>query len=483
MPSFKKIFSILLINFLTIVSNAQIVWSESFAIPGLGFWGDADGKTVHSAPEPAQKWALDCTRCTFEDASDYLKTVTTSGGRLEAVDIGGEAVWTSAWISIRNLSGVSVSLLAKETGSGKDGLKKYLKAFVEIDDREARLFDEHASNEGDWGEATATCSGISGDSFRIVVRIMDQYASDKVILDEVAVLAEAGFPVSGAKLILPGTLLINEVLFNPYPNEVDFVEFYNASEDTVNLKNLWLANRNDTLGIRQKYRITTEDRWLLPGCYVACSTSPEVVLSRYPTNDPGAFCAMKSMPSYNDDEGHVVLLNDSLQVVDEFHYSEKMHHALLADPEGVSLERISADRPTNEWTNWTSAAHSVGFATPGLPNSQTRQPVSVSGEITLESDVISPNGDGFNDQARIAYQFETPGFVANVRVFDVAGRLINNLARNELLAQSGTWVWDGQTASGDRVGLGVYVILIDLLDPDGRRSVYKKVCSVTDRIK
>jgi hypothetical protein len=109
--------------------------------------------------------------------------------------------------------------------------------------------------------------------------------------------------------------------------------------------------------------------------------------------------------------------------------------------------------------------------------------VSVSGEITLESDVISPNGDGFNDQARIAYQFETPGFVANVRVFDVAGRLINNLARNELLAQSGTWVWDGQTASGDRVGLGVYVILIDLLDPDGRRSVYKKVCSVTDRIK
>jgi hypothetical protein len=254
MPSLKKIFSILLINFLTIVSNAQIVWSESFAIPGLGFWGDADGKTVHSAPEPAQKWALDCTRCTFEDASDYLKTVTTSGGRLEAVDIGGEAVWTSAWISIRDLSGVSVSLLAKETGSGKDGLKKYLKAFVEIDDREARLFDEHASNEGDWGEATATCSGISGDSLRIVVRIMDQYASDKVILDEVAVLAEAGFPVSGAKLILPGTLLINEVLFNPYPNEVDFVEFYNASEDTVNLKNLWLANRNDTLGIRQKYR-------------------------------------------------------------------------------------------------------------------------------------------------------------------------------------------------------------------------------------
>ena len=278
-----------------------------------------------------------------------------------------------------------------------------------------------------------------------------------------------------------GSVLINELLFNPYSGGVDFVELANVSEQSVPVHRLKMATRNDTLALKQVYPVSLEKYHFKPGQLLCCTKDPAIVVSQYITSDPDRFCAMKSFPSYPDDAGTVVLLNDSMEVVDEFSYSAKMHSPFLADENGVSLERISLGKPTNDPANWTSAAASVGFASPGLPNSQTPEP-GLSDEISLDPEAFSPNGDGFNDLQTVRFRFGKPGYIANVRIFDSTGRLVRFLVKNESLAQEGSWDWDGKNESGHQLKPGIYVVLVEVFDANGHSKAFKKACSLTDRL-
>jgi len=279
-----------------------------------------------------------------------------------------------------------------------------------------------------------------------------------------------------------GSILINEILFNPFSGGTDFVELVNVSENTIPVHRLLLATRNDTLALKQIYPVSSENQYLKPGQYLTCTKDPTIVEAQYIFNDPETFCAMKSFPSFPDDAGTIVLLNDSLKVIDEFSYSAKMHSSFLAGEEGVSLERISLDKPTSDLSNWASAAASVGFATPGLPNSQTQSETEIQDEIIAEPKAFSPNGDGYNDQLSIRYRFSKPGYIANVRIFDAIGRQVKFLVKNQSLAQEGNWFWDGSTDSGQRLNLGVYIILVELFDQTGHTKAFKKTCTLTDRL-
>jgi len=279
-----------------------------------------------------------------------------------------------------------------------------------------------------------------------------------------------------------GSILINEVLFNPFPGGVDFVELVNVSENTIPVNRLKLATRNDTMGLKQIYPISAEKRYLRPGQFLTCTKDPTIIAAQYISNDPVSFCAMKSFPSYSDDSGTVVLLNDSLRVLDEFSYSANMHSPFLADEEGVSLERISLKNPTADLSNWASAAASAGYATPGLSNSQTESETVIQDEITPEPKAFSPNGDGYNDQLSVKFKLSKPGYIANVRIFDSVGRQVKFLVKNQSLAQDGSWFWNGDSDSGQRLNLGVYIILVELFDQAGHIKTFKKACTLTDRL-
>jgi hypothetical protein len=281
----------------------------------------------------------------------------------------------------------------------------------------------------------------------------------------------------------PHSILINEVLFNPTSGGVDFVELVNVSEQTIPVNRLKLATRDDALTLKQIYPVSTEKRYLKPGEFLVCTKDPAIVVSQYITNDPESFCTMKSFPTFSDDAETVVLLNDLLEVLDEFSYSAKMHSPFLADEEGISLERISLEKPTNDHSNWASAAASVGFATPGLPNSQTESTTEIQDEITPEPKAFSSNGDGYNDELKIKFKFSKPGYVANVRIFDAVGRQVRFLVKNQLLAQEGSWLWDGKSKSGQKLNIGVYIILVEIFDQDGHTKAFKKTCTITDRLE
>jgi len=282
--------------------------------------------------------------------------------------------------------------------------------------------------------------------------------------------AEFALPEQG----LEGDLIINEVLFNPFTGGNDFVEIYNNSSKYIDLSNWKLANlENDSI---DNYKtITIEPYLILPNEFVLLTSNATAVKNDYINATENTFLEVESLPTYSNDKGDVYLLNNNDNVIDYFNYNEDMHFSLLNNYKGVSLERIDYNRSTNDHTNWLSASEDEGFATPGYENSQYLT-ISSEEEITIGPETFSPNNDGDNDVVNISYNFDEPGFVANIIIYDAKGRLIKNLINNKLLGSKGVFSWDGINNNNEKANIGIYIIYIEAFNLDGNVKSFKKTC-------
>lgn len=458
-------------------ASSQEIWRESFTIPGKGIWGAGDG-TVISDFEGIEKWSLiyDENTLSLENEGDYAKTVSTSGGRFEVCDIDGEVVWISEQIDISGFEKVNLELVSAETGSGANTATKYMKIFYRIDDGEELLFHENGENAGNWGSVTAGTYGVSGKFVQIICYLSNHYAADKVILDEVVVAAEEKyFPPAE-----PGELLLNEVLFNPYPGGADYVEIYNNSEREIPLGKQFLATRKKNLELTQVYDLSGKIYLLPPKSYVAVTNDTNAVFPFYQIECSECFQQVARIASFNNDDDYVVLLNENMEVLDELHYTKKMHTPFLSDVKGVSLERVSLKVPAGVTGNWYSASSDAGYGTPGYENSQTDREFAGKPKVTFEPKAFSPNHDGYNDEFFIRYELEKPGYVANIKIFDSAGRFVMNLIKNEILGTGGEFVWNGSDETGSRRPLGVYVVYMEVFNSEGELYRYKTGVVLTD---
>ncbi|KAA9331622.1 hypothetical protein F0P96_15430 [Hymenobacter busanensis] len=299
-------------------------------------------------------------------------------------------------------------------------------------------------------------------------------------------VGNAGGPFTSATFALPvaaaaGDVVINEVLFNPRSGSVDFVELLNRSTKYVDLQGAEIGHE---IASGTEYKaISTEPLVLAPGQLLVLTENPALVQSQYPTsNDPAAFLAVASLPTYADDAGTVLVRNAQRVVLDRFAYNENMHLGLLDTRDGVSLERISPDGPSTG-ANFHSAAGSVGYATPGRRNSQFLAAAIGDQQFQVEPEIFTPDEDGDKDFTTLTYRLDQPGYAASVRVYDVQGRLVRQLVRNESLATSGFFQWDGLTDQGRKASLGHYLLHIELFRPGGgQKREYKKTVVLGARL-
>ncbi|MFV0590023.1 MAG: lamin tail domain-containing protein [Draconibacterium sp.] len=474
-PNLLKILTYSIV-FISLNAPAQELWRESFNTPDKGVWGDDETSEIHIDFEGVISWTLDYSNVELSNSDDYAKTVSTAGGRFECRDINAEVTWTSELIDISEYKNITISLAASETGSGANEENKYLKAFYILDRGTEIPFEMAAENYGNWGADTAIQTGLNGEKLQIVVYMNNHYASDKVILDEVVVTGEEKNPV----FIKPGYLLINEVLFNPVPDGEDYVEIYNRSEKPIPLNKLYLASRDKEMELTQIYTLTAEKLFVEAGGYLALTKDTNGVFPWFTVECPQCFLQMAKFPSYNNDEDYVVLLNNDLEIIDELAYTEDLHLPVFHDREGVSLERISFDTPTNTPGNWHSASSFAGYGTPGYRNSQSGLDLNEKASVTFEPESFSPNNDGYHDLYAINFELDHPGYLCTIKIFDAAGRLINTLAQNSLLATSETVNWDGADESGQRQKLGVYIVWVELYDLNGNVKHFKDGVVLTD---
>lgn len=282
--------------------------------------------------------------------------------------------------------------------------------------------------------------------------------------------------------IEPNDIVINEVLSDPAILGEDFVEVYNRSQKVLDLKDLRIATRDATTGeADQVEEVSVEGRLMFPGDYLVITRDAAAVKSSYFCPAPDNFTEVVSMPSYSNESGTVVLLSPSLQVVDEFSYYPSLHFALLNSTDGVSLERVNPERPSDEAGNWHSAAQSVGFATPAYKNSQYLGGSDSADEITVFPEIFSPDQDGYDDQLGISCSFSEPGASVTIRIFDSNGRLVRNLVRNEVAGTAGLYTWDGITEEREKAPIGIYIVFVQVFNLSGKVKEFKKAAVLGGR--
>lgn len=276
-----------------------------------------------------------------------------------------------------------------------------------------------------------------------------------------------------------GDILFNELLFNPFPGEPDYIEFYNCSGKILDAFGMMIVSVNDQSGDTSSVAfVSSENRCILPGNYNVITSEKDALLERFYSSDPYNIFEVRSLPSMPDDKGHLILYSRDLEKIDEVFYEADMHFPLLGGNEGIALEKVRTNGLSTDRSQWHSASGASGWGTPGMPNSVLSGiPGSVE-MVTLSSTRITPDNDGNEDLLVIDLKLAGIGNVVSVTLFDEAGRYIKKITDNMLTGAEATIVWNG-TADNERlVGTGMYILLIEVFDDKGKIRKWKKVCTV-----
>lgn len=274
------------------------------------------------------------------------------------------------------------------------------------------------------------------------------------------------------KKIEKNDILLTEILFNPRPGGSDFVEIYNNTNQPIDIKDLSLG-RSSGDNLNTVSKISTKQKLLYPGKYLALSSDPENIRKEYHLENPGQILKMTSFPAFNDDSGTAILLSND-KTIDKLTYLEKMHFPLLKNVEGISLERRKLNHSAEEPGNLKSATTASGGATPGARNSQFTTELADSEAFRLTSKTFSPDNDGFEDFMEMNYRFEEPGNIANVSIFNDKGKQIKRILKNHILNANGTFLWDGFDEYSQVAQVGIYILYAEIFNPQGAVKVFKR---------
>jgi hypothetical protein len=291
--------------------------------------------------------------------------------------------------------------------------------------------------------------------------------------------AKSGLPADADSL----DIVINEILFNPKPNGYDYVEIYNRSNKVLDANKLFIANKNTAGAVANVKKMSEQPCLIFPNDFITLTENSTWVKNNYAVANADWMIDIPAMPSFNDDEGNVILLNFQGKTIDALNYKDDWHFKLIDNEEGISLERINYTALTQSADSWHSASTTSGYGTPTAKNSQLSNNSFGNGQISLSPKTFSPDNDGVDDVLQMQYSFTERGNLANVIIYDAAGVPVRNLRRNDLLGFDGKWVWDGLNEKGEKLPTGIYVIWTEVFNTKGDRKQYKNTVVLARKLR
>lgn len=274
-----------------------------------------------------------------------------------------------------------------------------------------------------------------------------------------------------------GDLVINELMFNPVSGGTDFVEVFNRSQKVLRLSDLYISAVTAD-GVPEKlYPASLKRIPVIPGSHWILVPNAIILEKFHQLRAPWIVSETSGFPSMPDDFGRVAITNSKGTVIDRVDYDQNWHFSLLSSQDGVSLERIHPDGPSQSSQNWHSAAYTSQFATPTAINSQYRESSKPENNwFALEPKLFTPDGDGSDDVLLIKLSPEEVGAVATIKVFEPSGNLIRTISNNVLIAANTMFTWDGTNENGQKMTPGIYVIWVRVFSSSGNVMEQKKVC-------
>jgi hypothetical protein len=283
--------------------------------------------------------------------------------------------------------------------------------------------------------------------------------------------------ICGGAVVTPrkGTVLISEIMYDPSWDRAEFIELYNPGPGFADLQDLSVDIVPDVPEMKQPLPLSGHSRILAPYSYVVFARDIRHLMDSYGLEISGQWVELPGMKSLPNSGGWICLADRAGNLVDVAAYNDTMHMALIGDPSGISLERVSWDSPGTGPGNWHSAASLEGYATPGRPNSQSFRESGGSDLLSAEPAVFSPNQDGYRDRLDITVSTLQQGSIIRLWITDLTGNPVRSLANNHIAGPVARYTWDGEDDQGRMTAEGIYVVHLRVYHPaSGSRRQGKK---------
>lgn len=246
-------------------------------------------------------------------------------------------------------------------------------------------------------------------------------------------------------------LVFNEVMYKPADGNAEWVELYNRSENEVNLFG-WRLSDADILNLSDPiegniepdgFMVVAEDSTIFNHPGLALNSNVRVI---------GKF------PSLNNDGDAIYLIDPAEGVVDSVNYPADWGDVYY----GTSMVRVDPFIDTG-LSNWLPSADPEG-SSPCAQNSVYFIQNSQDGlKLWVEPEVFFPDGSGSADKAQIKIELQFPAGTANLRIFDVRGRMVRFLVKSQYIGNSTEFEWDGRNDSGEMLRIGPYIVHVEVI--------------------
>lgn len=264
-------------------------------------------------------------------------------------------------------------------------------------------------------------------------------------------------------------LVINELMWNPPAGGSDYVELFNAGPKVIDLRSLSFASRNAAGAVVGKKSLSHDGRCLFPGEYMAFTSDVNWLGKQYHLQSATQIVELDALPSLPNLSGHLLLLDEQENTIDELAYSDDWQHVMIRLSDGIALERIDPKGKTQDPGNWASAPTHAGYGTPGYKNAQA-ETTAATDPTRIEVDI---------GQVLIHYAFDEPGYLISIQAYAFDGRLLCNIVRNGICSREGVYRWNGRDDQGRGIRPGPYLLVIDAFNLQGKTLRYRKPIGIS----
>ncbi len=258
-----------------------------------------------------------------------------------------------------------------------------------------------------------------------------------------------------------GSLIINEIMYDPATTNSEYLEFYNTSNDSIQLGGMMIK-----LGSSSKAKLSNSFLKIAPKEYFVLAADT-TIFQNYPwlKAESNVQIASSSFGLLND--GEILVLKDMLgNTLDSLTYSPSWHNGNVLITKNKSLERLNPSLNSNDKSNWSTSVSNYG-GTPGKMNSIFTENLSRESSVTINPNPFSPDNDGFEDFTIINLDLNQTLSQVRIKIYDNQGRVVRTLENSRPSASKNSIIFDGLDDTGKPLRIGIYILLIETVSANG----------------